>query len=341
MLRDNRFEQLFHAAQRRFEFWDATAEDKIVIMADTGTYKPLLEACHAAAVALGADVTVVTYSARRRPFLDIPKPAEVALLQATFYLTIMQGRWSYSASMQRVLTDPKHENIKTAEWDGDEDSIYHFVELLPDERVIERTERALKLINAAQVIQVKSDLGTDLTLERGDPGKVLAYAPAGQVAIAAPPESVNGTMMFVGGHRTRMPGPDVGHRRMVYDPVRIEFENGYITDIAQDNADGRFLHHWFHSWKDQEVNRFAHINLGLDHRVRLDILDNIAVHYNYGGLLFGVGVMNSPLFGHQDFRQAKSHIELQLTGTDYYLDGRQIMKGGEFMPDTGLRHVEE
>jgi hypothetical protein len=341
VMRGNRFEQLLQAAQCRLEHWGARPDDKIVIMADTGTFPPLLEACHAAAVALGADTSVVMYSGRRRPFLDIPRLAEEAILQSDFFLSIMAGRWSYSSSMARVLGDPRYRSIRSGSWDGDADSIHHFVELLPNDQVIERTERAHELIDSASVLEVKSDLGTDIALERGDPEKIIAYAPAGQVAIAAPPESVNGTMMFVGAHRSRSPGPEVGHRRMMQWPVRIEFEKGYITEIARDNPDGEFLDDWFRRWDDAEVYRFSHINLGLDHRVRLEVLDNLAVHFNYGGLLFGIGAMNTPLFGHDEVFRAKAHIELQLTGADLFLDGRQIMRGGDFLADTGLRHSGE
>lgn len=333
----DRFEQLFHAAQRHFEGWGVSAADRVVLVADNGTHRPLLDACHTAAVATGADVTIVYYNARRRPFMDIPRAAEAAILESTFYLILMSGRWSYSASMDRVLRDPRHQNIRTAEWDGDADSIDHFVELVPNEEVIERTARAQVLIDSARQIHITSALGTDITMERGNPTEIPAYLEWGQVAIAAPFRSVNGTMMFQGAHRSRFPGPH-GHRRLTQWPVRIRFEDGYIVEIARDNPDGVFLDDWFRQWKDREVYRFAHINLGLEHRIHLEYLDNLAVHFNYGGLLFGVGAMNTPLFGHGDVYQAKAHIELQLTGADYFLDGRQIMHQGEFLPDTGLRH---
>lgn len=339
-MKGDRFEQLVYAAQQRFEHWGVGPDDKVVIMADTGTYQPLLEACHAAAVASGADTTVVMYNARSQPFRDIPQLAEEAVLQSTFYLTIMASRWSYSNSMARVMRDPRHKSIRSASWDGDEDGIYHFVKLLPNEEVVGRTDRAHRLIDAARVIHVRSELGTDITLERGDPAQVVAYAPAGQVAFAAPPESVNGTMMLVGAHRSRSPGPE-GHRRLMQWAVRIEFQKGYITQIARDNPDGEYLDKWFRSWNDPEVYRFAHINLGLDHRVRLECLDNLAVHFNYGGLLFGIGAMSTPLFGHTEVFQAKAHIELQLTGADLFLDGRQVLQGGEFLPDTGLRRSSD
>lgn len=333
----DRFEQLFYAAQRHFEGWGVRAEDRLVIVADNGTHQPLLDACRAAAVALGADVTVVYYNARRQPFMDIPRAAEAAILASTFYLILMSGRWSYSTSMDRVMRDPRHQNIRTAEWDGDADSIHHFVELIPNPEVKQRTLRAQALIDSARHIHITSDLGTDVTLERGDPIQVPSYIEYGQVAIAAPFQTVNGTLMLKGAHRSRSPGPS-GHRRMMQWHVAMRFENGYITKIARDNPDGEFLDDWFRSWKDREVYRFAHINLGLDHRVRLQYLDNLAVHYNYGGLLLGVGAMNTPLFGHGGVYQAKAHIELQLTGADYFLDGRQIMHRGEFLADTGLKH---
>src|SRR6185503_12274432 len=106
--------------------------------------------------------------------------------------------------------DPRHQNIRTAEWDGDSDSIHHFVELIPNSEVKERTLRAQALIDSARHIHITSDLGTDVTLERGDPVQVPSYIEYGQVAIAAPFQTVNGTLMFKGAHRSRSPGPS-GH----------------------------------------------------------------------------------------------------------------------------------
>ena len=38
--------------------------------------------------------------------------------------------------------------------------------------------------------------------------------------------------------------------------------------------------------------------------------------------------------------QAKAHLELQLTGASYILDGRPVLRDGEFVPETGLRFAK-
>lgn len=332
----NRYTELFRAAQQWVAHWDIAPRDRALIVADTGTFEPLLQACHTALSATGADVVLVTFDARQQPFTNVPELAERIMTEADFYLTLMSESWSYSASMDRVLRHARSKPSRRANWGGREEDIPHFIELVPDPVVQERTRRAQPIIDGAKTFHLTSELGTDLTLSRGDPTINVAYVPDGQVAFAMPPDSVNGRLALVGAVRSRCPGP-VGVKRLIETPIHMQVESGLITRIEESHGDARWLAAWFKQWNDREVYRFAHMNLGLDHRVKLSYLDNLAVHFNYGGILLGVGTQHTPLFGHSDVRQAAAHIELQHTGLNLDVNGRRILEQGEFTENSGLR----
>lgn len=332
----DRHTEIFRAAQKWVAHWHVTSRDRALIVADTGTYPLLLHACYTALSATGADVVLVSFDARQQPFTDVPQLVERIMVEADFFLTLMSESWSYSPSMDRVLRHPRAAEIRRENWGGREEDVPHFIELVPDPAVQERTRRARPLIDGAKVFHLTSTLGTDLMVARGDPKERVAFAPDGQVAFAMPPESVNGRLAFVGAARSRAPGP-VGVRRLIEEPIYMQVENGLITSIEESHGDARWLAAWFRQWNDPEVYRFAHMNLGLDHRVKLHYLDNLAVHFNYGGILLGVGTQHTPLFGHPDVQQAAAHIELQHTGLTLDIDGRRILENGEFTTDSRLR----
>lgn len=328
-----RMSELMAAAHRHLSWWGLRPEYKTVIVADSGTYPPLLDACSQAATALGADPIVITFPTRPQPFTELPELAQAAMVKADFLLTLTSESWSYTETLFRLFREAPQQ-IR-ARWDGREEDVPHFLELLPDPDVRARSRRARELIDAARMLRITSRLGTDLTFARGDPTKRIAYVPDGQCAFAPPTESANGVLMFRGAYRTRCPGP-LGHKGLVRLPVRLTIEAGVIQSISTDTEAGVFLAEWFASWDDPDVYKLAHMNLGLDHRIHLEYLDNLAVHFNYGGILTGWGLNQTPRFGAEEKRQASAHMELQLTGASLFLDDTQILAAGEFTPESGL-----
>ena len=141
--------------------------------------------------------------------------------------------------------------------------------------------------------------------------------------------------MFQGSYVTRCPGPH-GHSGLVHKPVHIEIDRGRIVSISRDTEQGIFLDDWFSSWEDPAVYYIDHFNIGVEHRVRLEYLDNLSTHFNYGGILMGFGVSFSSNRGDPGVFRANGHIELQLTGATLFFDERPIMVDGEFTRESGL-----
>ena len=349
-----RFSELYEAAKVRLEYCEVKADEKVLVLADTGTCEPLLDAVYAAAVATGADVTLLKFRAREQPWnWEMPPLLEHAIYNADFTYSVTSSRSYYNASSVRIQSHMRKRGKRMAHWEGREEAVGHFLALLPDnQEVVERTKRITELLYKVKLIRITSRLGTHLIMERGDPQKQLMNNPLGQanysplsiesrMAIAKgehPPmhEVVQGTLMFQGAYRTRCPGPEV-HADLVREPVHIEIDRGRIVYISRETGHGVFLSDWFHSWEDPAVYYIDHFNIGVDHRVRLEYLDNLALHYNYGGLLMGFGISFSSIRGDPGVFRANAHIELHLTGATLYFDERPILVDGDFTRESGMR----
>ncbi len=348
----NGYPEIFEAAQRRFEHDGIGPGQRVLVLADTGTYQPLLDAVYGAATARGADVSILVFRGFDQPFRDIPAIVENAIRNVDYTFTLLSLPWFYNTSSERSRGHMRLTGKRMEGWEGIEDAVRHFVALAPqDPEVADRTARMAQLLYRARILRITSRAGTDLTMERGDPLKQLMNNPVGQVnysplsiesrvAIAKgdgkqPTEVCSGTLMFQGAYRTLCPGPGI-HKALVRKPVRIEIEHGRIVDIARDTEHGVVLHEWFHSWNDPAVFYIDHLNVGLDHRIQLDALDNLAVHFNYGGILMGFGISFSSNRGDPGVFRAKGHIELHLTGANLFFDDQQILSNGDFAEESGV-----
>ena len=332
---DSRFVQMLRVVQLHYQKNGMMPDDKVVILCNTENYEPLIDAYYSAAVALGADAILIKYLSRP-PLSGLPDYLVETIAKADVLVDLSFVTWAYTdswAKFAELLQETGVRRIRGQTW-GREEDVETLINTPPDTELVNRTERALKLINSAQTIRVKSDLGTDFSIARGDPEKRIAYYPAGQVAIAPPEDSANGVMYYVGGLRTQAPAL---LKRMVYEPIKIEFENGKIVDISRKSDAGIMLDEWFRSHGDPNSYQFAHINLGLDNRVRLENLDNISLHFNYGGIMMGFGANYDPYTFGDTVVKCQSHIDMALVGADYYLDEHKILEGGEFSIDSGLR----
>jgi len=341
---------LLAAAKKRLDYDKDGPGMTVIVVADTGTYPPLRDAVHAAAVASGADVSLLVYQALEHPFDDVSAFVEETITRADYTYMLPSQVWFYNSSSERVRGIQRLTSKRVQSWEGTEAAVPHFLALLPgNDEVVARTHKMGEMLFKVKNIRVTSAAGTDLTFERGDPKRQLMNNSIGQVnyspltietrmAIAAgdntpPKETCAGTLMFQGAYRTVCPGPTI-LKSLVSQPVRIQIDRGRITQIARDTDHGAFLDNWFRSWDDPTVYFVDHFNIGLDHRIHLD---NLSVHHNYGGILLGFGICFSSNRGDLGVFRAKAHIEIQLTGASVFFDDKQIIKDGEFTEESGVQ----
>jgi hypothetical protein len=324
------------AAENTLELSEVKPEEVVVLLTDTGTERELMDAFYTAAVARGCDPILLQFNARLGIMQELPELVLDTLLQADFSVDLTTSSWAYTYSHGKVeLTD----RMRMAMIGGGPQSARTLLLWPPDQEIVERLHRAQEIVDSAKTFRVTSDLGTDLTMQRGNiemfpvrlqgcgalkPGEFRCPL-GGWVAMALPKAGMSGVIQFVG-----MIDFTGGPRHMIIEQrVRMEIEEGKLVSIGRDNPDGIFLDDWFKSWGDPNSYRFSHFNIGLDHRERLYRHPDIWVHALYGGLLFA--------FGSGSVIKAKSHTHITLVDGDLYVDDKVILRRGEFTEDSGLR----
>lgn len=320
------------AVRAHARMWNVKPNQRVVILTSPETYGPTREAVISAVIEAGADPVVVFLQSRIPLLGELPELALDLLSAADLVIDMQHLTWGYTEGIHRVRAALAARGGRLVGIHGREEDVYHVLRCTPDPALAERTRHAKEYLDRAKTIRVTSSLGTDLTVQRGNPAELPSFCPPGQAAFAPPENGVDGLLHFVGGVRIQTP---VLRKHMVYEPVRITIEGGKITSISRETASGFMLAEWFQSHHDPNSYQFAHINLGLDPRIELTILDNLSVHFNYGGILMGFGVNYTDLFGSKV--RAKSHVELALTGASYAVDDRLLLADGEFTEESRLR----
>lgn len=341
---DNRFAEMVRAIRLLLEdefevdtgggaLGGVRPHDNVLILCSTDNYPPLVEAYFSAVTSLGADPLLLRYNARP-PLKGLPDAIVEAASQADVVIDLSLKTWVYTESHERFLSQLKarggRQTIGSAF--GWEEDVYHLITLAPDPEIKERSRLAREFIDKAQTIRLTSSIGTDLVVQRGDPAEHVSYAPAGQAAFAPPDDGVDGVIYYQGGFRIQFPNVI---RQMVYEPIRMEVSKGKLVNIARDTEIGIMLDDWFRSHNDPNSYQFAHMNLGLDHRIQLHRLDSLAVHFNCGATLVAFGTNFTPLFG--TGVRANSHIDMNYTGGDYWVDDLCLVREGELTAESGLR----
>lgn len=328
---------LAQAALARYRAKRVTERDHVVILASTANYGPLVEAYYRGAVLAGADPLLIVFRDRPR-FSGLPPAVVRAAADADVLADLNLSAWVYTDSHAQVVRALRERGARWVWTAGFEEGIENFLRTPPgDPLVAARFRKVKQLIDGATRIHITSQLGTSLTIARGNPEERVSHPPAdwpdaGVVGFAPPEEEVNGSIAFVGA--LRIQGPRL-YKRHITTPIRMTVTRGRLTDIQATHPDARFLRDWFASFDDPLAYQFAHTNLGFDHRVILEPLDNYAVHVYFGGVLLAFGMNYSPFFGAAAVR-ARNHVDMLLIGASYEIDGRLILEGGRFTEESGL-----
>lgn len=207
-----------------------------------------------------------------------------------------------------------------------------------------RVEAAHRLISGARELRVTSPAGTDVTYRIGnlktvsqygytdEPGRWDAWAGA-FVWTGGDEDGVDGTVVVDAGDLLLDP-----ILRYVSEPIRLTIRKGYITEISGGGAEGALMRDFMKSFRDPKAYAVSHIGWGLDENARWTFLatgpeasQSLGVdgRCHYGNVLFSTGP-NTELGGTND---TECHLDIPLMNCSLFLDGRQILKDGEILPD--------
>lgn len=327
------FPELFRAALASVERCRVEADEKVVVYTDSEKNPALVEAWYAAALSTGADVTLVRATARF-PETDPPEVALDAMRSADMIFDLASNTWLYAPGLPGIL----QAGARILQVLVPERSI---IDRPPHPDILWRADLAEKLTEGSREVHITSELGTDLRGERGDrpwhvqrgfvwrSGQWDSYGVC--MANFAPiEESVNGVVYFN--------GPMILFPQYTYTtrtPIRAVVEEGRIVDIDTSHQEARVFDRWIRQFDDPNVYLVAHLGFGLDPRADLESFDLAAWESFYGGVMVAFGANATPNL--QGSHPAKGHMDGILLGADLALDGRPIIRKGEFVEETGLR----
>ena len=328
-----RYVEIVGIAQKWLRFSNVTEGTKVLINADTRKNKNVVDAFFAAAIAVGAEVSLMISPPRMRMFSEQPSMVIDAAKRADVVIDLITVSHVYTQSTVDILSS----GTRILALYHDEDDI---IRLQPLEEIAGRVKQVGQMVNECKEMRFVTTAGTDLTMDTSGRAVLANYVSEhpgswttimlASVVSTAVEESVNGRLVLAAGDK-------LGKlHRSVREPIHAEVREGRLEHI-EGGEDARLLSEWFSSWDDPNIYIFAHMGIGCDPRASRNDDPQYFLDWEsiYGSVTCAFG-SNFPLGGKT---RAKSHHDLVLLDPDVYFDGKPIIKGGEFV-DPALRVSE-
>ncbi len=302
--------------------------EEVLIVADTMADHSVSEAMLGAARAAGAEAMAIVFPARPRGGMEPPsavaeamRAADAAFLHTSTSLTHSQARIAAQKAGTRVITMPG----------VSEDAFLRTMsaDMAP---LAQLTNQLGALLDGGKKVRITSDLGTDLTLDLGNPTMVadglchqqgeLDTFPAG-LALNVPPLGTVQGQAVVDGSVT-----SIGR---LSGPLTMTFENGRATKI-EGGPEADRLNQLLAQFDDAGVYEFAAWGMGTNPGARL-LGDEPSFEGEriYGWAHVSTG-SNAALPG--GTVRAPLHLDAILALPEVEVDGTAIMSKGKFLlPD--------
>ena len=211
---------------------------------------------------------------------------------------------------------------------------------LPDPALEPRVKAAMKRMRAAQVMQVTSAAGTDLTVHLAGavvgggwgytarPG-TISHWPGG-ICLAFPAAgSVNGTVVMNEGD------VNLTFKRYLEKPVTLRVENDFVTHITGTGLDADLMRSYLASWGDREAYAVSHVGWGMNPKARWDSMafydkkdfNGTELRAFGGNFLFSTGANEVAQ------RHTLGHFDLPLKDCTVLLDGQASVRAGQLQED--------
>lgn len=318
--------------------------ESVCIFADPKTNEDYIAAFFGAAKQLGADVfqLVVPYFTRSQQKVSRGFDEGVicrrgpfqAMKAADLVIDMSSVGWLYTEAHNEVLRS----GTRTLRVREPENVLRR---MLPHPDVRRRVTAGAKVLDAATTVRVTNPAGTDLTFDiSGRKGQFQYGAsdvpgrwdhwPSGQVAVAPVEGTARGQLVLdIGDIILRL-------YRYVAEPIVCHFQDGAITKI-EGGVDAFLLRGYMEGWDDPKAFIPAHVGWGCEHRA---IWHNVAVPGEsglmdaesfYGDVLLGMGCNHFIGLGGKNVTSA--HIDFCLRNCDLFVDGLQVLKRGQILPE--------
>jgi 2,5-dihydroxypyridine 5,6-dioxygenase len=221
-----------------------------------------------------------------------------------------------------------------------------FMRLAPNAEDKRRVKAAEQKLNNAKRMVVRSDAGTDFTVEWGEYPCLVQYgfadepgrwdhAPSAFIARWPNEGSANGTVVLAPGD-TILPFKDY-----VQTPITLHIRDGFIRKI-EGGLDAKYLREYIETFKDPDGYAISHLGWGLHDRAHwtmLGMYDKRQSHAMdarsyYGNFMFSTGP-NAEAGGN---RHTPCHLDIPMSNCSVYLDDEPMVINGEVVhPDQRVK----
>jgi 2,5-dihydroxypyridine 5,6-dioxygenase len=331
---ERRFAELFDSARKTMQFCQVKPEEQVVVFRDSGTSQALTDAFHSAALATGAEVTVVSMTTRPGALQNPPEPAINALCAADVVFDLASHAWLYTEATNRILVA----GTRMLQLLVGEDTV---VARPPTSDIAMREEVSRRMLEGSNEFRITTELGTDITLTRGDrpvhtQGGFVDHAGDWDsygvfLAAFAPPETEADGVLVIDG-TLFLP---TEYKLVTEAPIRTVVERGRLVDVDTSTAQGRLLKEWLAGWNDPNSYVIAHTGFGLDERAKFEAPDSESY---LAGVNIAFGANNIPQL--RGATKCRSHVDIVLRGATVELDGKKVIDGGQFVEGYGFPAVE-
>ena len=307
--------------------------ETVLVITDTAFHPYYAAAGMASARRVGADVAQITLPHRSPPSEGL---LESLLASADLILYSTTHTLHYSSAMRRALDRGARALMVVVP--------FHILERrTADPDVIRRTQWGAERIERAREIRIRSEAGTELSMQKGERPGVASYGVADvpghldfwgagffQTAI------LEGT---VEGRLVLDEGDLVFHLGMYVDrPVSIEFREGRIESIRGGMV-GRMLDRLLASYRQESAWLAGHLAFGTDpkaqwtaetHQFPVVGGGGADAEAAYGNVQVEIGSNNDVMFRGRN--KSDAHLGLCSLGCSVWLDGEPLLRNGAFIP---------
>lgn len=314
--------ELHHAARVLLtEVRPVEAGDQLLITADSQADQRVARATAAAAHALGAVPTVLTYPTGT-PVGPVPEPVAGAALGARHWINFSVGYHLYSAAYDAAIAN----GCIYVELTGmDVDMMVRTVGQV-DNALLEQVKTLLyRRSQAVDTLRLTSPAGSDVTMAIDPAGDPFWEDPptdrgwpqmlGGQSGCMVVRESVNGTLVFDGA---AWPPDSLG---LLREPIVMTVVDGYATGFSG-GPEAKLYEQWLRSFGNAEALMFDHFCYGFNPGVTRPsgrILEDERI---FGCVQIGIGAteLGSPV-----------HSDGVVLNPSVWLDDQQIQADGAYV----------
>lgn len=209
-----------------------------------------------------------------------------------------------------------------------------------DPSLEQKVERGVAMLEAARVMTITSQAGTDLTVNLDgafragsygwctEPGSI-AHWPGGLVLAFPAANTVNGTVVLATGD------VNLTFKEYIRTPITLTVENDYVVEIAGDGHDAELMRSYLAAFEEKEAYAVSHVGWGMNTAARWEALamwDKSALN---GTELraFAGNVVYSTGANEVANRFCRGHFDLPMRNCTVSLDGDDVVTAGVLRSD--------